>query len=358
MYLFNVRRKHVAGGTITKKSLAEAVISGVANSYTYTGEPITANELAVRLDGALLSANEDYIVSYSNNTALGLASVTVTGIGNYYGAAVKEFYIVTGSMWTFDVSKIPSVLTWNGFTTSNYVGQVCPTEDEKKLIVSTGGGRYARIGTWNDFNPSTWTQTGATEHTVGSGTGFYTPDGIHYIMSNSGMYVEMRIASSAYDITTIPETADSAYSSQYAYGCSVSKDGRHVLVSSVYGGVSALKSLDLATPWDLSSATNVKSINFTAYGYGPIWVNQSNGRQLVMADWSQYGKRVVKFITLTNPWDVSSVDSVEASPEIESYTQSNEVYLHGIAVNRSGTKMILTLTKDNAGKIALVNLTA
>ena len=87
MYLLNIRRKHVAGGTITRKSIATASVTFPRNSYSYTGEAITPSA-SVRLDGALLSVNEDYTVAYVNNTNVGLATVVITGKGDFYGTAM------------------------------------------------------------------------------------------------------------------------------------------------------------------------------------------------------------------------------------------------------------------------------
>ena len=78
--------------TVSPRSIASAQVVPEQNSYMYDGNekrPL----VAVILDNKTLSADTDYTVSYSSNTAVGNASVTVTGRGNYSGTASASFRI-------------------------------------------------------------------------------------------------------------------------------------------------------------------------------------------------------------------------------------------------------------------------
>ena len=86
------------GGT---NSLAAATIAAIANQ-TYTGSAITP-AVTVTLGATTLVRNTDYTVAYANNTNVGTATVTVTGIGSYTGSKQTTFQIVRAT---------PSVTTW------------------------------------------------------------------------------------------------------------------------------------------------------------------------------------------------------------------------------------------------------
>lgn len=77
--------------TIAKAPIESATVKTITNT-PYTGiaqEP----EVAVKLNGKTLIAEDDYEVSYSNNTDAGTAMVTVSGIGNYSSIASTVFDI-------------------------------------------------------------------------------------------------------------------------------------------------------------------------------------------------------------------------------------------------------------------------
>lgn len=78
--------------TITKKSVADLTITIPADSYKYTGRAITP-AVTVKNGQAVLKEKEAYTLSYTNNTNIGLATVTVTGAGNYTGTKAISFSI-------------------------------------------------------------------------------------------------------------------------------------------------------------------------------------------------------------------------------------------------------------------------
>ena len=70
---------------------ADAVIS--VGPQTYTGKAITPDS-KVTYKGAVLKKDTDYTVSYKNNTKTGIATMTVTGKGNYKDSQEKKFRIL------------------------------------------------------------------------------------------------------------------------------------------------------------------------------------------------------------------------------------------------------------------------
>ena len=80
---FTIDPKSISGDDVTVDAVA---------SYTYTGSA-TEPLVSVKLGGVTLAAGTDYTVSYTNNVNAGEATITITGNGNYQGAATANFTI-------------------------------------------------------------------------------------------------------------------------------------------------------------------------------------------------------------------------------------------------------------------------
>ena len=68
-------------------------ISGVESKYVYTGEAITPIMTVKNSDGETLTLDTDYTVTYSNNIDVGIATITIIGIGSYHDSVDVEFKI-------------------------------------------------------------------------------------------------------------------------------------------------------------------------------------------------------------------------------------------------------------------------
>ena len=73
--------------------LSKAEVSGIRSSYVYTGKP-QKPKVTVKLGGKTLKPGGDYTVFYANNTKTGTATVTIKGVGYYYGTIKKTFRII------------------------------------------------------------------------------------------------------------------------------------------------------------------------------------------------------------------------------------------------------------------------
>lgn len=78
--------------TITAANLSKGSISSIANQ-TYTGKALKP-AVTVKYASAALKNGTDYSVTYTSNTKVGTAKVTVKGTGNYKGTLTKTFKIV------------------------------------------------------------------------------------------------------------------------------------------------------------------------------------------------------------------------------------------------------------------------
>lgn len=344
MVLFN-RRKYMKLRRSPQGApahLADAVVTLDNETIAYTGSPVYPS-VTVTYGDEPLEVNTDYFLSYNDNTEIGAATVVITGTGNYTGQVVKTFQIVAASgAWLFDLDDLPATIEFSHFanSTHQWYGQICPSQDETKLIGARGSGYYAYAGTWSDFDPSTFVFDKVSAQSVHAGGALYTPDGIHYLMSDYGSNeVYIYVGETEYDPSTIP----AAYSSiknigQAICGGSISRDGRHLLLSTV----GWLYSYDLSTPFNLSTWSNEKRSN-VGIG-GPIFVNQNNGTQILQTHNRPDDNPTVWVHTLENPWDASSVvasKSATPSIKIDSSTYPSKQFLRGVAVNKAGNKIVL-----------------
>lgn len=76
---------------IGKRSVVQCSYDNVENKI-YTGTP-TSQDLAVTYGGRALVLNQDYQISYEDNAAPGLASLIVSGIGNYGGVKTIRYLV-------------------------------------------------------------------------------------------------------------------------------------------------------------------------------------------------------------------------------------------------------------------------
>ena len=73
-------------------SVADCTVTIPYSSYTYRGRGIKPT-VTVKLGSTKLTKGTDYTVSYSNNTNVGTAAITVTGKGKYSGKTTKTFTV-------------------------------------------------------------------------------------------------------------------------------------------------------------------------------------------------------------------------------------------------------------------------
>ena len=123
-------------------SLDDAEISGITDQ-TYTGSGITLN-LTVKIGSVTLTPGMDYTVSYSNNTEVGEAAVTLTGIGSCTGTVTKKFLILPGASKKVTAKNVASgiSLRWEKVDGATYYhvyrGDVLIAETSKLECVDKG----------------------------------------------------------------------------------------------------------------------------------------------------------------------------------------------------------------------------
>jgi len=94
--------------TINARSIENAEITGVEDSYSATGSAIEPTVTVTDDLGNVLVITDDYTVVYENNTAVGTATITVAGTGNYAGSKVITFEIINSVFYTTGIVKYAS----------------------------------------------------------------------------------------------------------------------------------------------------------------------------------------------------------------------------------------------------------
>lgn len=103
--------------TIAPKNLQNASITLQTDSLVYTGSAQTVQITSVKLDGVLLTTNDDYAIANDSNKFISAnddITLTIEGKGNYTGTATTTWQITKArpELGNFDVS--PNLLTYDG----------------------------------------------------------------------------------------------------------------------------------------------------------------------------------------------------------------------------------------------------
>ena len=141
---------------LSRISISKASVTLSTSTYAYDGKAKKPG-VTVKLNGKTLKNGTDYTVSYSNNTKVGTAKVTITGKGNYTGSVSKTFSIknnfkkatVSGiSTKAFTGKNITQSITvkYNGKTLKNGTDYTVSYSSNKNIGTATvkiaGKGSY------------------------------------------------------------------------------------------------------------------------------------------------------------------------------------------------------------------------
>ena len=141
---------------LSRISISKASVTLSTSTYAYDGKAKKPG-VTVKLNGKTLKNSTDYTVSYSNNTKVGTAKVTITGKGNYTGSVSKTYSIknnfkkatVSGiSNKSYTGKNITQSITvkYNGKTLKNGTDYTVSYSSNKKIGTATvkiaGKGSY------------------------------------------------------------------------------------------------------------------------------------------------------------------------------------------------------------------------
>ena len=141
---------------LSRISISKASVTLSTSTYAYDGKAKKPG-VTVKLNGKTLKNGTDYTASYSNNTKVGTAKVTITGKGNYTGSVSKTYSIkndfkkatVSGiSTKAFTGKNITQSITvkYNGKTLKNGTDYTVSYSSNKNIgtatVKVTGKGSY------------------------------------------------------------------------------------------------------------------------------------------------------------------------------------------------------------------------
>jgi hypothetical protein len=110
----------------------------VGGPFTYTGLPMTPQP-NVYYGATLLRLDVNYTLSYANNVNAGTATVTVTGIGSYFGAQQNKNFTITKATPTATLAVNNSPKPYDGTALSATVGITASSVPGSVESILTGG---------------------------------------------------------------------------------------------------------------------------------------------------------------------------------------------------------------------------
>ena len=116
---------------LSRISISKASVTLSTSTYAYDGKAKTPS-VTVKVGGKTFKNDTDYTVSYSNNTKVGTAKVTITGKGNYTGS-VSKTYIIKNNFKKATVSGIST----KAFTGKNITQSITVKYNGKTLKKGT-----------------------------------------------------------------------------------------------------------------------------------------------------------------------------------------------------------------------------
>jgi len=118
--------------------IADCAVTTI-ESAVYTGSPVVPEVTVVTPNGDILTEDVHYTLSYKNNAAIGKASVTVTGMGDYGGKITVYFSITPGKVQNLRLvsvtsttakvayDKVPGVAGYQIYVDGKYKGSTTST---------------------------------------------------------------------------------------------------------------------------------------------------------------------------------------------------------------------------------------
>ena len=116
---------------LSRISISKASVTLSTSTYAYDGKTKTPS-VTVKVGGKTLKKDTDYTVSYSNNTKVGTAKVTIKGKGNYTGSVSKTYSIKNN----FKKATISGIST-KAFTGKNITQSITVKYNGKTLKKGT-----------------------------------------------------------------------------------------------------------------------------------------------------------------------------------------------------------------------------
>lgn len=138
---------NIANSTSIKKVTVKAIANKKYSGAAKTPAP------SITYNGKKLKKNVDYKLTYSNNKNIGTATITITGIDNFYGTKTVNFKIVPTNVKSFKKKSGTKQITLTWAKRSTATGY-------QIFRKSTYNGKtYTKVKTFKKNTKLTWTDT-------------------------------------------------------------------------------------------------------------------------------------------------------------------------------------------------------
>ena len=334
----SIRRKYMASRIPkgTTMPMSACVVTLASDYVAYSGQPRTIG-VTVTWEGATLTVNTDYTLSYANNKNLGPATVTVTGMGQFSGSVTKTFYIVSGSNvpWTFDITKTSLV------GSCSYSCQRVLVSNFNDNYDGNGNGFFA-VAMWQnnswlrgfkfprdgngEFHVENLDMSSTVSVDAAAVTGYqhaieFSLDGkTTYWVDNgsSASIIKQKTGSTAFSLSGMTYSGDSpdlhdemasGYQALYMYMVMITRSGRYVFVKQPNWTVHRYT---LGTPFDISTLdVSSKSVQRFLNVQNNLRVSgicfNADGSQAIVGMDSGYW---YYHVSLSSPYDLSTATEI------------------------------------------------
>ena len=307
-----------AGGNVSGGKLEIAPIGDV----TYTGEKLepALTVTWVSKDGNTIHTlgAGDYDAEYTNNKAVGPATVTVTGKGNYAGLTAQARFNIVASLLHLDVEVSPKIAQVDA--SPNDVNVTVKLDNETLTLVTDGTSDGYTL-TYRKYN---------TDGTLGNETTL-TSENIGTTLSEQGMYLITAKGSGKYagaigteTFVRVPDTSENSFDITWGDNPYVDKDG---VIRSTYDGTNQkdklLSGLTVTVPGEpptggTSVTVNDYKMEITYNGGTPssdyestnmtnagVYVVTITGKDNSGGEGSGYSSYSAQIVVLIEPRDIS-----------------------------------------------------
>ena len=96
--------------TIVRIGVEDAIVSGITD-INFNGNATVHSGLSVKVNGKMLTYGTHYEVTYKNNTAIGTATIIITGKGIYTGTIEKNFQVRVSKGASYTISNMKYKVT-------------------------------------------------------------------------------------------------------------------------------------------------------------------------------------------------------------------------------------------------------
>ena len=238
--------------TIDPASIAGANVTGITAESVYTGDPITQDNMVVKMGETVLQAGTDYEVSYTQNIDVGTAGIVITGKGNYEGAVSKLSFEIVPLSITDDGIEIEVECSGWVYTGSEIRPPVAITRNGAALVEN----KDYEVKYGHNLQATTGTNTSASISIDGIGN--YT----------DAMMTFFRIEQAPIENVTVAPIADYTYTGEKiepaisaAYGDVTLEDGKDYTVSYA-NNVEPGEATATLTAQEKSNFTGTKQVTF------------------------------------------------------------------------------------------------